>query len=209
MNTDHDAGQCEVAHDLYASNLDRFPEFLVHYSNAITVSPQQKIFAMTTGALQVQMHEVDLLAMVDSGSELNLASNSVPDRMSAAIDFEGMKWSLQGINGGPEQLQGVITDGPLKMAGHDFPHHFFISHNSLGKHDLILGQPFLQWYAARIDYDRNCVVKMFLWKEGDRSVKPTICISITDPADPRNATSIGHSHGAIIEEVPDEEVFHH
>ena len=160
---------------------------------------------MTTGSITVQLGGVDLSALVDGGSELNLAGNHVPDRTGCAVDFEGMKWSLRGIHGSPEQLQGVLTDAPLKIAGYDFPHHFFVSHQSIGHHDLILGQPFLQWFAARIDYDRNCIVKMFLWKDGDRTTKPTLSISITDPTDPRNATTIGHSHAARIEEVDEEE----
>ena len=198
----------EAAKALYAENFDRLPEFLVYYSNAVAVSPQRKFFAMTTGSLRVQINGVDLSAMIDTGSELNLASYDVPDRTSCPVDFEGMKWSLRGIHGGPEQLHGVMTEAPVKIAGYDFPHHFFVSHNSVGKHDLILGQPFLQWYAARVDYERSGVVRMYLWKEGDRNNKPSLTISITDPADPRNATSIGHSHGATIEELEDQSGFH-
>ncbi|KAJ6456714.1 hypothetical protein C8R45DRAFT_789700, partial [Mycena sanguinolenta] len=60
----------------------------------------------------------------------------------------------------------------------------------LGPHDIILGQPFLQWFASRIDYERNGAVSLYLWKDGDRKVRPTVVISITDPSDPRNTTTI-------------------
>ncbi|KAJ7113731.1 hypothetical protein C8R43DRAFT_854428, partial [Mycena crocata] len=73
----------------------------------------------------------------------------------------------------------------------------------LGPHDLILGQPFMQWFAARLDYERTGEVSMYLWKGGDRKVNPTIVITITDPKDSRNATTINHSHHATIEEVDD------
>jgi hypothetical protein len=209
---DTSAGDSEVhvASNLYAQNFERLPEFLLRYSNAITSTPTRKFFAMTTGTISVTMGGAELVAMIDNGSELNLAGNDVPDRTGAAVDFEGMKWSLKGIHGGPEQLQGVITDASLKIAGHDFPHHFFVSNQSLGRHDLILGQPFLQWYATRFDYDRSGVVKMYLWKEGNRTDrnKPTLCMTITDPQDPRNTTAIDrtahHSHLARIEEVDED-----
>ena len=122
---------------------------------------------MTTGSLTVQLSGIDLSALVDGGSELNLAGNHVLDRTGCAVDFKGVKWSLRGIHGSPEQLQGVITDAPLKITGYDFPHHFFVSHQSIGRHDLILGQLFLQWFAAQIDYDWSCIIQMYLWKEGD------------------------------------------
>ena len=207
ITDEFDTDDTVVDTSLCTGNFDRFPEFLVRYSNTIAVAPNQKIFAMTTGSFTVQMGSVDLLVMVDSGSELNLAGSDVPERTGQPIDFERMKWSLRGIHGGPEQLQGVLPDAPIKIANHEFPHHLFVSHQSLGKHDIILGQLFLQWYASRFDYERVGSVKLYLWKDGDRTRPPTLCVSITDPADHRNTTVIGKSHLARIEEVPDDESF--
>jgi hypothetical protein len=123
-----------------------------------------------------------------------------------------MKWSLKGIHGSPEQLQGCATDVPMRIGRHDFSHHLFVSNQELGLHDIILGQPFLQWFASRIDYDRNGAVNLYLWKDGDRKMRPTVVISITDPSDPRNTTTIttrghGHNEAAWVEEVTDEEDF--
>jgi hypothetical protein len=91
------------------------------------------------------------------------------------------------------------------LGGHTFPHHLFISHQEIGHHDLILGQPFLQWFAARLDYERTGAVSMYLWKGGDRRVNPTLVVTITDPEDPRNTTTITRNHRATIEEVEDED----
>ncbi|KAJ7722484.1 hypothetical protein DFH07DRAFT_971908 [Mycena maculata] len=197
---------------VYVENTDRLPEFLLRYSNAIARIPEKQYFAMTTGTLTISIGAVEFTAMIDTGSELNLAGRSVPTRASLPIDFEGMKWSLKGIHGSPEQLQGCSTDIPMGIGRHDFRHHLFISHQELGNHDIILGQPFLQWFASRIDHDRGGSVNLYLWKDGDRKTRSTVVISITDPSDPRNTTAIttrddcSHHH-AWVEEVTDEEDF--
>ncbi|KAJ7265213.1 hypothetical protein C8J57DRAFT_1511776 [Mycena rebaudengoi] len=192
------------------ASFEEIREFLVNYGSAIARVPEGRYFAMSTGSLTVKIGEHELTAMIDSGSELNLTSRSVPARCNIAVDFEGMKWALKGIHGGPEQLRGCATDVPLTIGGHVFSHHIFVSHQEIGHHDLILGQPFLQWFAARIDYERNGTVSLYLWKGGDRKVNPTIMVTITDPKDPRNASSITRNHHATIEEVADEdeEVWH-
>jgi hypothetical protein len=193
--------------EVHALESDDYSDFLVRYGNAIAKVPEGRYFAMSTGSLTISIGDTELTAMIDSGSELNLAGKSVPARCGLAVDFEGMKWALKGIHGGPEQLRGCATDAPIKIGGRDFPHHLFISHQELGQHDLILGQPFLQWFAARLDYERSGGVSLYLWKDGDRKVHPTIVVTITDPSDPRNTTTItrGHSHQAWVEEVPDDE----
>ncbi|KAJ7080431.1 hypothetical protein B0H15DRAFT_953616 [Mycena belliarum] len=168
------------------ASFDDIKQFLVNYGSAIARVPEGRYFAMSTGSLSIHIGDTVLTAMIDTGSELNLASASVPQRCNLAVDFEGMKWALKGIHGGPEQLRGCATD-------------------EIGHHDMILGQPFLQWFAARIEYERNGGVSLFLWKHGDRKSNPTIVVTITDPQDPRNATSITRNHRATIEEVPDED----
>ncbi|KAJ7726788.1 hypothetical protein B0H16DRAFT_1331979 [Mycena metata] len=93
----------------------------------------------------------------------------------------------------------------MRIGGREFSHHLFVSHQELGPHDLILGQLFLQWFAARIEYERAGAVTLYLWRDGDRKVPPTIGVTITDPSDPRNTTTISRGHSAYVEEVSDEE----
>ncbi|KAJ7247153.1 hypothetical protein B0H12DRAFT_1324955 [Mycena haematopus] len=81
---------------IFVQNVDRLPEFLTRYGNAISRVPEKRFFAMTTGTMTVTIGGVDFTAMIDCGSELNLASKSVPMRASLAVDFEGMKWSSRG-----------------------------------------------------------------------------------------------------------------
>ncbi len=190
-----------IATGLEAADFTQIEHFLVNYANALVRT--DKFLAMTVGKLQVSINAVSFLAMVDTGSELNVADPSFPQRSNLAVDFEGMKWSLRGIHGNPEQLQGVVTDAPIKMGSHLFPHHLFVSNHPLGEHDIILGQPFLHWYSARIDYNRNAPTKLILWKNGDRDEPPTISITITDPTDPRNTSKFTHQ-AAYIEDVEED-----
>src|ERR1700753_1196192 len=111
-------------------------------------------------------------------------------------------------NGMPEQLRGCVTAAPIRIGSHSFAHHIFISHTELEQQDLILGQPFLQWFAARLDYNRSGPSVLLLWKDGDRKTPPTLSISIMDPADPRNTTTTDRkSQSAYVEETVDEEGF--
>ncbi|THU79043.1 hypothetical protein K435DRAFT_811034 [Dendrothele bispora CBS 962.96] len=144
-------------------NFEELPSFLVKYSNAVTTNPE-KFYAMVTGKMEVTINGVSLTAMIDSGSELNLISRDVPDRVGLPIDFEGMKWTLRGVNGGPERLRGVVTDVPMMIGKHEFPHHHFVSNAQLESQDIIL-----EWTILE-------KAKIYLWKDGDKSVPPTLNI---------------------------------
>ncbi|THV01745.1 hypothetical protein K435DRAFT_853437 [Dendrothele bispora CBS 962.96] len=185
-------------------NFEELPSFLVKYSNAVTTNPE-KFYAMVTGKMEVTINGVSLTAMIDSGSELNLISRDVPDRVGLPIDFEGMKWMLRGVNGGPERLRGVVTDVPMMIGKHKFPHHHFVSNTQLESQDIILGQPFITWYVARMDYTRLGKAKIYLWKDGDKSVPPTLSIVITDPANKRNTTVIDRTANHSRYDLDDED----
>ncbi|THU81528.1 hypothetical protein K435DRAFT_873242 [Dendrothele bispora CBS 962.96] len=185
-----------ISGNIGVGNIEELPSFLVRYSNAIA-SNADKFYGMVTGKMDVTINGVSLTAMIDSGSELNLMGKDVPDRIGLPIDFEGMKWTLRGISGGPERLKGVVTDVPLMIGKHEFSHHHFIANYPLENQDIILGQPFLTWFAARMDYARDARMKIYLWKDGDKSLPPTLSITITDPTDKRNTTVIDRNANPV------------
>lgn len=121
-----------------------------------------KFLAMTVGKLKLEVNGIDFVAMIDSGSELNVANLQFLQKANVVVDFKGMKWLLKGIHGNLEQLQGLVTDAPIKLGSHSFLHHLFVSWKSVRDHDIILGQPFLQWYSAQIDYDGHGATKLVL-----------------------------------------------
>ncbi|KIK50401.1 hypothetical protein GYMLUDRAFT_253008 [Collybiopsis luxurians FD-317 M1] len=184
--------------------------FVFRCSSAAAQIPTNRFFAMTVGDVRLTINGTELLAMIDTGSELNVTGHHVPETAQLPMDFDGMRWSLKGINGDFEQLQGCAIDAPMRIGGHDFSHHIFISRQSIGRHNIILGQPFLQEFLACIDYERGAHCKLYLWEAGDCRNRPTLMISITDPSDPRNATAIrlgkdAKTSNAFIEEVLDED----
>ncbi|KAJ3743875.1 hypothetical protein DFH05DRAFT_1524882 [Lentinula detonsa] len=196
---------------VYVEPNDSINEFVFRCSNAAAQIPTNRFFAMTVGDIRLSINGVEFTAMIDTGSELNVAGEHLPEAAGVPMDFDGMRWSLKGIHGDFERLRGCTVDTPMRIGGCTFVHHIFISRNSIGKHDIILGQPFLQEFSARIEYEKGRHCKLLLWENGDRSQGPSLAISITDPNHPRNATSIRMSKNqmpsASIQEVYDGEDF--
>ncbi|KIJ48116.1 hypothetical protein M422DRAFT_248297 [Sphaerobolus stellatus SS14] len=159
---------------LYIPQTDEFRTFLVWHSNAVALRPC-KLLAMTTGIFLAKLYGHRVRFMVDCGPELNIFPDRLLSLPGMTLDYEGSKWLLKGVNGGPSQLRGCSMDAEMEIGTHRFDHHFF--------------------YAARMDYDREGMMTLQLWKEGERTSRPTLSIVLTRPDDPRNVTAI-HSHQA-------------
>ncbi|KAF5319075.1 hypothetical protein D9758_019120 [Tetrapyrgos nigripes] len=186
---------------LHVGNPEQLADFLLHYSNAV-VMDRGKFYSMSTGKKDVSIGGKTFMAMIDSGSELNLMSREILEMMGLPVNYEGTRWSLRGVHGHAEPLQGVVTDAPIMIGKHEFPHHIFIANNDLDKQDIILGQPFLHHFAARLDYgNRSGKAKLFLWADGLKKGLPSVGILITDPDDKRNTAKIDRcSHVSKIED---------
>ncbi|KAI0040409.1 hypothetical protein FA95DRAFT_1649566 [Auriscalpium vulgare] len=200
-------------------------DFLVAHSNALSIRPV-RYFAMTTGIFTASMAGKNVALMVDTGSELNLIPERLVSMLGLPLDYDGSRWALKGVHGDAVRLLGCCKDVELSIGGHSFDHHFFVSSTEPGgKFDVILGQPWIQYFAARIDYERQGMV-ITLWKDGDRNEKPTLSLTLTRPnernADRLPSNSNAHAHStsarwppqesttrrsAWVEEVPDEEDF--
>lgn len=124
---------------------------------------------------------------MDTGSELNVATASFHDRTRLPLDLDGLNWGLKGIHGSTEPLAGICTDVDMWIGKYCFPHHLFINPHIRDKGwDIILGQPFLHWYAARIEYWPSGGMKMCLWNDQDKTRRPHVAIDLINPDDPRN-----------------------
>lgn len=193
-------GYSEARRTLYIPDADEFQSFMVRHSNAVQLRPT-KMLAMTTGVFTAKLCGQMIKFMVDTGSELNLIPERLLTLPGLALDFEGSRWALKGVNGAPVGLKGCCMDVPVQIGHHDFDHHFFVSREDMRSHDAILGQPWIQWYAARIDFDREGTMKMMVWHDGDRSNQPTLQLQLTIPDDPRNVTTFRrHVHFAEVEQ---------
>ena len=187
-------------------------EILIRYASAVKIHlTPQPLFAMVTGRFRGKFAGLDVIFMIDTGSELNLMSQEFYDRTNLAIDLDGTRWSLKGINGRPVPLGGCIRDAEIKISGRRFDHHVFVSREGTGKQEIILGQPWLQWYSASIQYTCQGAMNMRIWQNGDgdkdsSKQKPPILIPFCTPGAPRNTATLNLDHGARIEEVEDVDV---
>ncbi|KAF8994319.1 hypothetical protein BDZ89DRAFT_1150131 [Hymenopellis radicata] len=102
----------------------------------------------------------------------------------------------------------------MKIGRHEFAHHLFVSRQEeIGaSFDIILGQPFLHYFSASINYSRSGQVMLLLWKDGNRDGgPPTISISIVNLTDVRNkfelarSTHMSRGNMTCIQEVVDED----
>ena len=175
-------------------------EVLLRYSSAVKVVTTP-LFAMTTGRFSGAIAGQDVTFMVDSGSELNLISENLHSRTGVPIDLDGARWSLKGINGGAVPLVGCCRDVPVSIGGHRFDHHFFVN-SETGKQDVILGQPWLQWYTAALLYSRSGSVEMKVWKLGDRETggRPTLSIRLCTTDAHRNSDRLIMNKRATVED---------
>ncbi|KAF8064146.1 hypothetical protein FPV67DRAFT_1671894 [Lyophyllum atratum] len=73
------------------------------YAAAIKIHVQP-LYAMVTGRFEGKFGNVPVYFMVDTGSELNLITSGLYDQTNLALDLDGTRWSLKGINGNPVQL---------------------------------------------------------------------------------------------------------
>ena len=184
--TDNGSPTYSTVHLSYRDD-EELDGILLRYSSAVKMVTSP-LFAMTTGRFSGTLAGQDVTFMVDSGSELNLISEDLHGRTGVAIDLDGARWSLKGINSSAVPLVGCCREVPIAIGGHRFDHHFFVN-SETGKQDVILGQPWLQWYTAALLYSRSGAVEMKVWKAGDRESgeRPTISIRLCAANAPRNS----------------------
>jgi hypothetical protein len=130
--------------------------FLMNHfcSNRAFPTHSSRYLVFATGMVTVSIMDHDVRCLVDTGSELNLISNEIVQTIGLPNDIEGTRWSLTGVNGGSDRLVGLCHNVPMKVGGHNFDHHLFISRHSPGKQEIILGQPWIQWFSGRLGPQR-------------------------------------------------------
>ncbi|THH15646.1 hypothetical protein EUX98_g9432 [Antrodiella citrinella] len=157
----------------YDPGCEDLNEIMERYVHAIAMGPSpKKFFAMVTGIVKGKFGTEDITFLVDSGSELNLITRRVWEQSHVDLDPDGGRWSLKGVVGEPVHLFGCCRDAPVEIGGMHFDHHFFITPQETGKFDAILGQPWLQYFAARFDYARDSSSMILeVWPTGAREGK--------------------------------------
>ena len=111
--------------------------------------------AFTTGRFEAWLGRHKIVFMLDTGSELNLISESFFWWTSLTMEVNSIQWSLKGVNSDAVPLVSLLQNVEVDISGHWFNHHFFVSSEGTGNQDVILGQPWLVWYMANISYMRK------------------------------------------------------
>jgi hypothetical protein len=174
---------------LHLGDTDNDDALRDHFTSLHAVSSMtSRYLAFATGMVTVKIKGYDVRCLVDTGSELNLISHALVNTLGLPIDIDGNRWSLSGVHGGSDRLVGLCRNISMDVGGHDFAHHLFISRNSPGRQEIILGQPWIQWYSGRIDFTRAGTMDLLLWKDGDRSHPPNITVRLLRPGNKRNQT---------------------
>jgi len=120
-------------------------DIMICYTSAVKIHiTPQPLFAMVTGRFQGKFTRLDVVFMIDTGSELNLMAQEFYNRTNLVIDLDSMCWSLKGINGCPVPLGSCVHNAEIKISGRQFDHHIFVSREGTSKQEIILGQPWLQ-----------------------------------------------------------------
>ncbi|TFY61409.1 hypothetical protein EVJ58_g4517 [Rhodofomes roseus] len=162
------------------------------YAAAIALGGHRRFVAMACGLVQGRFGNEPVTYLIDSGSELNLIAQRVYERAGVEIDKDGSRWTLRGIHGAPVSLVGCCRDASVEINGMRFDHHFFVHPEELGRHDGILGQPWLQWFSSRLEYARNGGQELVVFPSGDPNSDP-MRIRIVGMADRRNVDKLVHS----------------
>ncbi|KAH9836409.1 uncharacterized protein C8Q71DRAFT_708689 [Rhodofomes roseus] len=161
------------------------------YAAALAIG-RRRFVAMACGLVQGKFGTEPVTYLIDSGSELNLIAQRVYEQAGVELDGDGSRWTLRGIHGAPVSLVGCCRDAPVEVNGVRFDHHFFVHPQELGRHDAILGQPWLQWFSSRLEYARSGGQDLVVFPDGDVENVP-MRIRIAGLSDRRNVDKLVQS----------------
>jgi hypothetical protein len=119
--------------------------FYTNYASALPPANYQ-FYAITTRKFILVINGCEYCAMIDTGSEINVASIQIPSETGLSMDSEGMYWAMQGMHRSAEALLGCLTNVPMVIGRHIFKHHLFIVSSSNIRNHLV--QSFLHWFHA-------------------------------------------------------------
>ena len=170
-----------------------------------------KFLAMVTARITGTIGDSVLADMlIDNGSELNIMTMDLQEKLELPVDPSGATWILKGVSGHTVQLVGLCRNVPIGIGGLEFNHNFFVAQGSIGDKQLILGQPWIYNHAARFDYIPPKGLQMQIWEHGDRegdSVRITIPIlnsprNVFGASAKENKTRSWHSRVVELEATP-------
>ena len=132
--------------------------------------PFRKSPISATGSFNLKIGERDVVAMVDSGAEMNMITPSLAEdlRDHFAEDENGKKFRMKNVSGVITNLKGQFNDIPLSIGGHRIPETFFVGDHWDSHFDVILGQTFLNNRACEMSWNGSDHILMRLYPSGNK-----------------------------------------
>ncbi|KAI0739244.1 hypothetical protein C8Q80DRAFT_1275387 [Daedaleopsis nitida] len=184
LSTDASSLEASVVFDRSETSLT---ELLDRYASSLALG-FPRTFAMVSGLAKGTFGDQLITFLVDTGSELNLVFFDVWERSKMPMNEDGARWSLKGLGGQPVPLLGCAVDAKVQVGGRNFDHHFFVlSALGNGIYGGILGQPWLAYFAANIQYERSGETVLTVFPSGNSKGGGGVAIAVSPKNHPRNA----------------------
>jgi hypothetical protein len=126
----------------------------------------------STGTLTIRVDGRDIIAMVDSGAEMNMVTPQLADvlRNSYAEDESGKRMQMKNVSGVINSLKGRFNDIPIEVGGHRLVQTLFVGDQWDSHFEMILGQSFLRKYACEMSWceDDGDYIHMRIYPSGSK-----------------------------------------
>lgn len=141
-------------------------------ARAIERSPKRIQAVSSTGSFVVQLGNHEVVAMVDSGAEMNMITPRIADGLRDRYpeDESGRRLHMKNVSGVVSPLNGRFNDIPVIIGGQCLRQTFFVGDQWDSHFEVILGQTFLRDYACEMswngpDHDH---IAMRIYPSGDK-----------------------------------------
>ena len=91
---------------------------MMHYANSAMTVDIPNTLAFTTGRFEVRLAGHKIIFMLNSGSELNLISESFFQRSNIPMEVNGVWWSLKGVNGNAVPVVSLLRNVEVDIGSH-------------------------------------------------------------------------------------------
>jgi hypothetical protein len=132
------------------------------------------VYSSTLAYCPVRIKNLEVESLLDGGAQISVMSRALHKQLGLHLRTDGVH-NLYGIHGQPKQMDGIVEDIPIRVAGLEFLVNFYVLDEP--SHDLILGAGFLYDSASTIEYNLNGKVQLTMKKAGKVA---TICVTPDD-----------------------------
>lgn len=117
-----------------------------------TLKVSEGPYSISSGLLPLTVHGESTRALVDTGSDVNLISRQLAEKLNLPVDPAGTHWVVQGISG-EQRLGGCCHKVQLEIGGLKYHAPFFVGPDKIADtYGLVIGTPWLFKHKGRLEY---------------------------------------------------------